>query len=217
MFYNWYGCSHGFAGRKSRVVRNVKGEIVQQTFLCHREGNRSERNRNPDVQKRELKPISRCGCEAKIQVHIDFDSGRWYIKFFDDVHNHSFLADKYEWMLPAHMKMTKYEKYQMNTMRKYGIPTSWIYGYFATQAGGFENVGYTRRDMYNEQLKGTGSNSSNADCAIEFLKAMCARDDMMYWRHTVNQDGTLRHLFWCDGISRMDYSVFGDILAFQTK
>lgn len=75
-------------------------------------------------------------------------------------------------------------------MRKSGIPTSQIYGYFATKVGGFENVGYTRRDMYNEQFKGEGSNCSDADSAIEFLKAMCSRDDMMYWRHTVNEDGT---------------------------
>lgn len=74
MFYNWHGCSHGFAGRKSRVVRNVKDEIMQQTFLCNREGNRSERNRNPVAQKIEHKLTSRCCCKAKIQVHIDFDS-----------------------------------------------------------------------------------------------------------------------------------------------
>jgi hypothetical protein len=33
--------------------------------------------------------------------------------------------------------------------------------------------------------------------------------------HTVNADGTLQHLFWCDGVSRMDYLVFDDVLAFD--
>jgi hypothetical protein len=57
--------------------------------------------------------------------------------------------------------------------------------------------------------------NSDAEDALEFLKSMCLRDDMMYWKHIVNADGTLQHLFWCDGVSRMDYSVFGDVLAFD--
>lgn len=215
LFYNWYGCSHGFAGRKSRVVRNVNREIVQQTFICHREGFRVEKNRQGLTRKREHKPTSRCGCEAKFQVHVDFRSARWYIKCFDDAHNHSFLDDKYERMLPAHRKLSEYDKYQMTTMRESGIPTSRIYGYFATQAGGHENLGFTRRDMYNEQFRDKGSNGSDAEEALEFLKEMCIKDDMMYWKHTVNEDGTLQHLFWCDGVSRMDYTVFGDVLAFD--
>jgi transposase-like protein len=37
----------------------------------------------------------------------------------------------------------------------------------------------------------------------------------MYWRNTIKEDGTLQHLFWSDGVSRMDYSLFGDVLAFD--
>jgi hypothetical protein len=178
---------------------NTNHQIVQQTFICHREGIRDGRYNNTISRKREHNPTSRCGYGAKIQVHIDFNSSRWYIKYFDHVHNHSFLDDKYEQMLPAHRKMTDYDKYQMKIMRKSKIPTSRIYGYFATQAGGYENVGYTKRDMYNEQFKVNGSKSSYADAALEFLKGMCTRDDMMFRKHIVNVDGTLKHLFWCDG------------------
>jgi len=69
---------------------------------------------------------------AKMRVHVDCGSERWYIKMFDDVHNHSFLDNKFEGMLPAHKKMSDYDKYQMKEMRKAGIPTSRIYGFFAS-------------------------------------------------------------------------------------
>jgi hypothetical protein len=212
-FYNLYGCVRGFSGRKSRVVKNRDGDVVQQTFVCHREGYRV--GSNAADRKREQKATSRCGCMAKIQVHVDAGSGRWYIKSVDDIHNHTFLDGKYEGMLPAHRKMSDYDKYQMKMMRKAGIPTSRIYGFFASQAGGFKNLGYTRRDMYNEQFKNRERKSTDAEDAIDFLKGLCSTDDMMFWRHTVKEDGTLRHLFWCDGVSRMDYSVFGDVLAFD--
>ncbi|CAI8605832.1 unnamed protein product [Vicia faba] len=129
MFYNWYGCINGFAGRKSKMVRNVNGEVILQTFLCHREGARDDRYNNYAVRKREHKPTSTCGYLARIQVHLDFNTKCWYIKFFDDVHNHKFVDDKYERMLPTHGKMNEYNKYQMRTMRKLGIPTSQIYGF----------------------------------------------------------------------------------------
>lgn len=38
LFYNWYAAMNGFGARKSRYLRNKKGEITQQTFLCYREG-----------------------------------------------------------------------------------------------------------------------------------------------------------------------------------
>jgi len=71
-FYNLYGCVRGFSGRRSRVVKNKDGDVVQQTFVCHREGLRVTSNAD---RKREHKPTSRCGCMAKIQVHVDAGSG----------------------------------------------------------------------------------------------------------------------------------------------
>ncbi|CAK8540948.1 unnamed protein product [Lathyrus sativus] len=44
---------------------------------------------------------------------------------------------------------------------------------------------------------------------------MSYKDDMMFWRHIVKEDGTLEHLFWCDGIGCTNYSIFGDVLAFD--
>jgi len=62
------------------------------------------------------------------------------------------LDDKYKRMLPTHMKMSACDKYKMKTMRKSSIHTSRMYGYFATQVGEYENLGYSLRDMYNEQI-----------------------------------------------------------------
>lgn len=46
MFYNMYASMRGFAARKSRVLWNRNGEMIQRTFLCHLEGHRVERNNN---------------------------------------------------------------------------------------------------------------------------------------------------------------------------
>lgn len=88
-------------------------------------------------------------------------------------------------MLPAHRKTSEDDKYQMKTIRKSGIPTSCIYDFFATQIGGYENIGYSRRDMYNEKFKGIRVKSFDTNDALDFLNGMCDNDYMMYLRHTV--------------------------------
>lgn len=37
----------------------------------------------------------------------------------------------------------------------------------------------------------------------------------MFVRHTMDSEGRLEHLFWCDGPSQVDYQVFGDVAAFD--
>ncbi|XP_019435904.1 PREDICTED: protein FAR1-RELATED SEQUENCE 7-like [Lupinus angustifolius] len=37
----------------------------------------------------------------------------------------------------------------------------------------------------------------------------------MYWRHTVDEEGKLQQLLWANGCSIFDYSIFGDVLAFD--
>ena len=63
----------------------------------------------------------------KIQVHLVLSSERWYNKILYDVHNHSFVNDKYERLLPAHRKMSGYDKYQMKTLRTFGIQATQIF------------------------------------------------------------------------------------------
>jgi hypothetical protein len=45
-------------------------------------------------------------------------------------------------MLPAHRKMSDYDIWRMYNMREAGMKTSHIYGLFATEAGGYEKVGF---------------------------------------------------------------------------
>jgi hypothetical protein len=37
----------------------------------------------------------------------------------------------------------------------------------------------------------------------------------MFWKHTIDKEGRLEHLFWSDGRSQVDYNIFGDVLAFD--
>ncbi|RYR14594.1 hypothetical protein Ahy_B04g071219 [Arachis hypogaea] len=126
LFYNLYAKMNGFAARRYRSQHNLNNELTQQSFVCFRQGFRKERmcdGVEVAYQKRKPKPENRCGCEAKMCVHVDKDSGRWIITYFQEVHNHKMLEDTLTFMLPGHKRMNLAANDQMNMMLKVSIKT----------------------------------------------------------------------------------------------
>ncbi|KAJ1394541.1 Zinc finger, PMZ-type [Sesbania bispinosa] len=215
-FYNWYGRLKGFSARKGKVRKNKSREPVEKIFLCHREGEREKKNsEQKEAQVRESKPQTRTGCLARMKVRVDKETDRWNVTAFSDVHNHKMLAGKYSGMLPAHRRMTEADVMQMNNLRMVGISTPHIYGTFASQSGGYQHIGFNKRDIYNEIVKQRQVHTSDVKSAIQYLRALAKDDKAMLFRHTVDGEGRLQRLFWCDGHSQVDYKVFGDVLAFD--
>jgi hypothetical protein len=61
-------------------------------------------------------------------VHVDYNNHRWYVRSFDDVHNHSFVEDEFIGFLLGHRGMNDDDVLQMNHFKKSGIQTSQIFG-----------------------------------------------------------------------------------------
>ncbi|KAJ1422690.1 FAR1 DNA-binding domain protein [Sesbania bispinosa] len=148
--------------------------------------------------------MTRCGCLAKCCVCVDRESGRWRVKCMEDVHNHKLLFEEYVGMLAAHRKMNESEIMQMNSMREAGIGVTQIYGLTANQYGGYNRVGYRKKDMYNEIVKQRRIERSDARSALLYLRQLRHSNPILYWRHTADEEGRLQHLFWCDGRSQSD-------------
>ncbi|RYR61764.1 hypothetical protein Ahy_A04g018970 [Arachis hypogaea] len=78
LFYNLYAKINGFAARRYRSRRNLNNELTQQSLVCFRQGFRKERicdGVEVADRKPKPKPENRCGCEAKMCVHVNKDSG----------------------------------------------------------------------------------------------------------------------------------------------
>ncbi|XP_020974288.1 protein FAR1-RELATED SEQUENCE 5-like [Arachis ipaensis] len=166
-------------------------------------------------RKREPKSETRCGCLARFVVCFVAYTGRWHVALFVESHNHDCLDPRLVGFLPTHRKMAEADASQMNNMKDAGISTPHIYAMLANQAGGYENVNYTLRDMYNEIARRRRHVLGDARAALRYLKNQKAEDTNLYYEHIVDAKGVLRALFWCDGISQLDYKVFGDVLAFD--
>ncbi|KAJ1376231.1 FAR1 DNA-binding domain [Sesbania bispinosa] len=118
-FYNKYALKKGFAGRRWNFLKNKRGEVTQQEFVCYKEGFRDKKHLERTGRKREQRAMTRCGCPAFCCVHLDRESGRWRVKAFNDVHSHELLGEKLA----------------------------------AKHCGGYNRIGYRKRDMYNEIVR----------------------------------------------------------------
>ncbi|XP_057418229.1 protein FAR1-RELATED SEQUENCE 5-like [Lotus japonicus] len=214
-FYHWYGRIMGFSARRGTIRRNTKGEAVQQTFLCHRQGFREDKGNSDAMRFRRAKADFRCGCEAKFRVHIDPPSQRWYVTCFEDGHNHELLPKQHGGFLAGHRKMHDADIMSMNGFMKSGISAPEIFNSFASQSGGYENVGFGQKNMQNQLAKQRRSHMSDGRNALDYLRWLGMNDELMFERHTEDAEHGVEHLFWCDGISRYNYKVFGDVLAFD--
>ncbi|RYR27714.1 hypothetical protein Ahy_B01g051746 isoform D [Arachis hypogaea] len=102
-------------------------------------------------------PITRCGCEAQIKVHVDGTSG----------------------------------------------------------SGGFETIGFEIKDIYNAIEKQMWAGETDAEVELTFFSGLKSIDYGMFWKYSLDGEKRLQNLFWCDGTSRYDCSVFGNVLGFD--
>ncbi|RYR66874.1 hypothetical protein Ahy_A03g013011 [Arachis hypogaea] len=119
-YYNEYGRIKGFSVRRSKVGRRTKqgaeGKIIWQIFLCLREGERDGKHMQREDRKMDPRPITRCGCEAWIKVHIDDASGQWFVEQFCDNHNHPMLDARFRGLLQSHRAVKEGVDHHMRTV-----------------------------------------------------------------------------------------------------
>ncbi|KAF7151325.1 hypothetical protein RHSIM_Rhsim02G0074600 [Rhododendron simsii] len=102
-------------------------------------------------------------------------------------------------------------------MRKVGIKPDQILDYMTCQLGGFQNLGFTAKDLRNKMDKCRKDEIKNGDAkgALGYLSAQDATDPLFFFKYKVDEEDRLETLFWADGRSRMDYAAFGDVLVFD--
>ncbi|XP_027363104.1 protein FAR1-RELATED SEQUENCE 4-like [Abrus precatorius] len=76
-------------------------------------------------------------------------------------------------------------------------------------------VGFCKKDMYNQIERDRRGQDGDVKEAEKFLIRLRLKDPKLYWGHKVDCNGWLLHIFWCDGMSQIDYNIFGDVVAFD--
>ncbi|CAN6218806.1 unnamed protein product [Urochloa humidicola] len=86
------------------------------------------------------------------------------------------------------------------------------------QCGGYDKVGCVSRDIYNFCYRHKLETISRGDAqtVICHMEARQERDPDFFFEYVIDEEGHLKHLFWSDTQSRLDYEAFGDAVVFDS-
>ncbi|XP_020970172.1 protein FAR1-RELATED SEQUENCE 9-like [Arachis ipaensis] len=137
---------------------------------------------------------------------------------FYEKYSHELVAPLDVSMMPEYRTFSVSDKAQANNLHDIGIRTCHILGYLAAQKGGYANLPFNQKDMYNlitqyrkEKVKG-----GDANAAISYLRGKVGNDSYFFGKYTLSNENRLENLFWADGTNSIDYECFGDVLTFDS-
>ncbi|KAL4614847.1 hypothetical protein ACB092_07G082600 [Castanea dentata] len=192
--YNDYAIRIGFS------VRKEKNQICKKCY-------------SDNLDDKKFKKLqTRTSCEASIRFIVT--NGEWKVTHFNPTHNHELAKPEERPFLRSNRKITDAKLGVIKTSKEAGIRTISAYSYLVEEAGGFENVGFIKRDCYNvvNKQKLINVEAGDAQSLVNHFKQKQAKDPMFFYAIQVDQENRMTNFFWRDGRSRINYNSFGNTI-----
>ncbi|KAJ1422261.1 FAR1 DNA-binding domain [Sesbania bispinosa] len=192
-FYSNYAWCHGFAVRKDDVgyIGRGFGKVkVMRQFVCNREGLRNKKHLERVDRKRESKALTRSNCLAKLRVHLDLWFGKWVVISFEESHNHVLTPPQFVHLMSSYRGLTNADKARVNNFYSVGVRTCHIMGFMMGQKGGYEDLGFCKKDLYNyiDNQKRDKIKDGDAYAALCYLQAKADNDLLQFTKFTITSD-----------------------------
>ncbi|KAI8559334.1 hypothetical protein RHMOL_Rhmol04G0164400 [Rhododendron molle] len=215
-FYNAYAMVMGFSIRKDRKEVRRENVVVNRKWVCSRQAVRAKKYLERVNRLRAPRAETRVGCKAIFCVRYDVKMREYIVTHFVCEHNHPLAAPHCVPFLWSHRSVTSADNAQTKAMRNVGISTSQIMDLMTIQYGGFDKVGFVRKDLHNSvQADRKELKDGDAEGILGYLSAKALDDPLFFYKYDVDHENCLDKLFWADSRSRLDYAAFGDVLVFD--
>ncbi|KAE8691487.1 hypothetical protein F3Y22_tig00110890pilonHSYRG01558 [Hibiscus syriacus] len=210
-FYKGFAREHGFSARKGTTRLDVEGNVKTQEFCCSKEGFRVSKVNTVDRQRAHT-PVTRTGCKARVVVTTTNTNDQWVISKSDQKHNHALYTSAMTPFMRSNRAVSKADIDEATTLKEVGVGTSQVMNYLTQQAGGYHNVGFTHKDLYNALQRGKAKEIVDGDVnvLIAYFDYKKHDDPGFFMTYSVDESGALYNLIWSDSTSRSDYTCFGD-------
>ncbi|KAE8683313.1 hypothetical protein F3Y22_tig00111210pilonHSYRG00097 [Hibiscus syriacus] len=147
-FYKGFAWEHGFSAHKGTTRLDMEGNIKTQEFCYSKKGFRVSKVNTVDRQRAHT-PITRIGCKARVVVTTTNTNDYWIISKSYQKHNHAFFPPAITPFMRSNRAVSKADIDEATALKKVGVGTSQVMNYLTQQAWGYNNVGFTYKDLYN--------------------------------------------------------------------
>ncbi|KAE8691989.1 hypothetical protein F3Y22_tig00110864pilonHSYRG00357 [Hibiscus syriacus] len=154
-------------------------------------------------------------CKGTTRLDVE---GNWVISKSYQEHNHALCTPAMTPFMHSNRAVSKADIDEAITLKDVGVDTSQVMNYLTQQAGGYHNVGFTHKDLYNALQRGKAKEIVDGDvnALIAYFDYKKHDDPEFFMTYSVDESGALYNLIWSDYISRSDYTCFDDVIAFDT-
>ncbi|XP_020262869.1 protein FAR1-RELATED SEQUENCE 5-like [Asparagus officinalis] len=210
-FYRNYGKAGGFDIRNSTTNYGKDRELICKSYVCSKEG----------VLKSKSLDFRRCGtirtnCKALIRLKLDKNNGIWSVYKFVEEHNHTITSPSRTHFLRGNREVTSAKKTLIKQFGEVNIPTNKQMAFFENSSGGFHRIGCIETDVRNyERDLREERRGHDAQMMLDHFKSEQEKNPSFYYVYEVDEEKRLTHCFWVDGIARMNYQHFGDVVSFD--
>ncbi|XP_058068737.1 protein FAR1-RELATED SEQUENCE 5-like [Magnolia sinica] len=215
-FYNRYAKNTGFSARRGWVKKADDDTIIlKRRFCCSKEGKKRDKKQGEPPKFR--RPITRTNCLASMMIKLQMN-GKYSVTKFVAEHNHEVITPTKVHMLRSHRGMTDAQKDEADNADGSGIKPREAVEYFSRRSGGRENLGFQSIDYKNylQKKRMKVMERGDAGAVLQYFQKMQADNPSFFYAIQVDEDDQITNIFWTDAISIMDYSVFGDVVCFDT-
>ncbi|RYQ99305.1 hypothetical protein Ahy_B07g087223 [Arachis hypogaea] len=163
--YIKYARDMGFVVRKRDLSRDEDVNLNRRYYVCNCQGTRDPKHYRLVDRKRNHKPETRIGCKAHCSVYLDKLSMKWRVKTLEEEHNHPMIPEQFVHLISSYRKLTEADKVRIVCMKEPGFQTSQIVGVLAKLAGGYDNLNFMKKDVYNFIDRDRRAKIENGDAA----------------------------------------------------
>nr|XP_016514616.1 PREDICTED: protein FAR1-RELATED SEQUENCE 5-like [Nicotiana tabacum] len=121
-------------------------------------------------------------------------------------------------MLPSHRNLNDVQTHEIDLAKDAGLFFKGTFDYMNLQAGGQENLGYTKLDHKNylrtKRQKAMGQ--GEAGVLLEYFEKKRVEDPSFFFAVQLDASDMITNIFWTDSKLITDYEIFGDVLSFDT-
>ncbi|XP_057432341.1 protein FAR1-RELATED SEQUENCE 5-like [Lotus japonicus] len=222
-FYKRYTLTVGFSVHNSSQVKDKYG-LKWRYFVCSKEGFKAQKKDvvtdllidEKNLPKSRRSKITREGCSTKVAFKR-IEDGKYEVKRFDEGHTHALATPRKKQFLRSARSVNSVHKNLLFCYNRANVGPSKSYQLLKEQVGGYDNIGCTKRDLQNycRDLKELVKDS-DAHMFVDNFRRKHDMNHSFYYDYAVDDEGKLKYVFWADGLCRKNYSLFGDVVSFDT-
>ncbi|XP_076886313.1 putative protein FAR1-RELATED SEQUENCE 10 isoform X1 [Bidens hawaiensis] len=228
-YYSNFARKNGFSVRKARSTESQNLGVYRRDFVCYRSGFNQPRKKANVEHPRDRKSV-RCGCDAKLYLTKEIVNNvtQWYVSQFSNIHYHELLEDDQVRLLPAYRKIQEPDQERILLLTKAGFPVNRILKVLELEKGVQPGqLPFIQKDVRNfvrtckktvqeNDALLTEKREIDMLAVLESFRTAAQRDDGFIYNYTTDENGKIENVAWAYGDSIRAFSVFGDVVTFET-